>query len=493
MCPYSAHMFVQLHRKIPPSHAEELKNNVRIASLSLNNAQTDLAEQIKHDQVHDALANEHKLIPVKTIQSWLPSKELDALSMVLHSAPLRVVDQDFEQVSILKARNFNLVLPGNVCPSNQMYSGRCWMFAGLNMLRRTLIVRCQLRPDFELSQSYLFFWHYFEQYNDMLNLFFYDKDISSMEKSDLLQKPLHDGGNWITFKRLSRKYGVVPKSAYRESWPSSHSSEMNQILCHLLQNDICHCHGISDAQAFIEFRDTRLRNVLHILCSCMGTPPMDAYSCVLDTTTKKRLKLEGTPLSLLEMTDAFVNIEQHVQVIHDPRAGDRTWHTTEHQSLQNTPELFFNVTDMQQISNAVTASIASGRGVWFACNMNEDVSPELQGMALGLYRPDKFLPPGNDLTMTKMNRMEWGRAHCNHAMLIVGVETDDDGHAKAFEIENSWGAKGPGKGYYKMTLEWFHEHVYTVVLHRDVLTHVGILLPERPPDVQVYPYSDLFG
>lgn len=28
-------------------------------------------------------------------------------------------------------------------------------------------------------------------------------------------------------------------------------------------------------------------------------------------------KLEGTPLSLLEMTDAFVNIEQHVQAIHE--------------------------------------------------------------------------------------------------------------------------------------------------------------------------------
>lgn len=63
MCLYSSHIFVQLHRKISPSHTEELKNNVRIASLALNNAQDDLAEQIKHDQAHDVLSKEQKLIP----------------------------------------------------------------------------------------------------------------------------------------------------------------------------------------------------------------------------------------------------------------------------------------------------------------------------------------------------------------------------------------------------------------------------------------------
>ena len=88
--------------------------------------------------------------------------------------------------------------------------------------------------------------------------------------------------------------------------------------------------------------------------------------------------------------------------------------------------------------------------------------------------------------------MNWGRAQCNHAMLIVGVEFEA-GEAKAFEIENSWGATGPGKGFYKMTADWFQEHAYTVVIHRDVLLKADIAVTERPENIVEYPYYDIFG
>ena len=285
----------------------------------------------------------------------------------------------------------------------------------------------------------------------MLNLFYYQKDLPPVEKAEWLDKPLHDGGNWIIFRRLARKYGVVPKNMYRESWPSSHSSEMNSILCHLLQNDIQDCSRLTDVQDFVKFRDNRLKQVLHILCSCMGKPPMsNEFLSILETIEHKPLNLKGTAISTFNMINANFDIDQHIQVIHDPRkrAKNLTWYTTQHQSLYDTPELFFNVQDMSQICAAVTLSIKLGRGVWFACNMNEDVCPKLQGMAKGLYRPDKFIPKENSLQMSKEDRMDWGRAHCNHAMLIVGVEFEQN-DAKAFKIENSWGATGPGQGFYK--------------------------------------------
>ena len=129
--------------------------------------------------------------------------------------------------------------------------------------------------------------------------------------------------------------------------------------------------------------------------------------------------------------------------------------------------------------------------------MNEDVSPTEQGMACGLYRPDKFIPPGskengNNLNMTKIDRMNWGRARCNHAMLIVGVETDPQGVPKSFKIENSWGTGGPGNGFYKMTADWFHEHVYTVVIHRDIILSAGISISPQEK-IAEYPYYDIFG
>ena len=40
--------------------------------------------------------------------------------------------------------------------TNQMQSGRCWLFAGLNILREVVALKHDLKA-FELSQSYLAF------------------------------------------------------------------------------------------------------------------------------------------------------------------------------------------------------------------------------------------------------------------------------------------------------------------------------------------------
>src|SRR4051812_34071742 len=46
--------------------------------------------------------------------------------------------------------------------TNQCASGRCWLFAGLNVLRPDLVVKHKL-GKFELSQSYLAFWDKMEK------------------------------------------------------------------------------------------------------------------------------------------------------------------------------------------------------------------------------------------------------------------------------------------------------------------------------------------
>ena len=449
----------------------------------------------KHQQKAKELEDQHKAVSIEQINSWMPEQSLSAATMVLHSVPLKQVDQDPSKRSILQYRMFNVVLAGTVSPSNQMYSGRCWMFSGLNIFKRSLILSNALRPDFEFSQSYLFFWHYFEQYNSMMNLFHYSKDIGPAERVDLLSKPLHDGGNWINFKRLVSKYGIIPKSMYRESWPSSHSSEMNQILCHLLQNDIA--NAPEDDTEFTQYRDARLKTILNILCSCMGKPPMGKFTSTLQNLRNQTIKIESTPIDLFNQLNANYNIEKQVNVIHDPRNKDMEWFTTNRQEQRAIPSLMFNVVDMSLICEMVLKSIQRGQGVWFACNMNEDVSSSLQGMAKGLYRPGDFLPGENHLDMDKVNRMRWGRARCNHAMLIVGVEAEkipetDKIICKSFNIENSWGAEGPGKGFYKMTADWFHEHVYEVVIHQDILLDMQLDISNQT-EPTVLPYYDFFG
>ena len=490
--------------KITKAELTKKEDQMKFAEKKLQTAKDDMDHFNQHQTRVATLTTEQKLIPWENVKQMMPKITSTAISMVLHSTPLKQVDRDPEKESILKSRYFDVTMPENVIPTNQMYSGRCWMFAGLNIFRRELIRSNKLQPNFELSQSYLFFWHYFEQYNDMLNLFYYEK-IEPFEKAELLESPLHDGGNWITFRRLVCKYGIVPKSLYRESWPTSHSSEMNIVLSNLLRKDVRDCTRFKKEADFLSFREIRLEAVLEILCSFMGAPPMSKMEYVFENIQHKLVKCIQTPRSFFKSLDAAFDINLHIQLIHDMRKDSNKWYTTQHQSLQGTRNVIFNLHDtagkMETWFKAVLESIRCKIPVWFACNMNEDVSSTLQGMADELYDAEKFINSSNSnqssdsynsLEMSKIDRMNWGRARCNHAMLIVGVETKN-GKCQSFQIENSWGATGPGKGFYKMTAAWFRKHVFTIVIHRAILAKVGLDIPPRINEMEEYLFWDFFG
>ena len=51
--------------------------------------------------------------------------------------------------------------------TNQEQSGRCWLFAGLNLLRVGVMRKCGLK-EFEFSQNYVMFWDKLERANYFL-------------------------------------------------------------------------------------------------------------------------------------------------------------------------------------------------------------------------------------------------------------------------------------------------------------------------------------
>ena len=67
--------------------------------------------------------------------------------------------------------------------TDQGVSGRCWMFAALNVMRLSVMEKCKLDKDFELSQSYLFFYDKLERANYFMHQIIEtaDQDPSSRE------------------------------------------------------------------------------------------------------------------------------------------------------------------------------------------------------------------------------------------------------------------------------------------------------------------------
>src|SRR3984957_12358097 len=120
--------------------------------------------------------------------------------------------------------------------TNQERSGRCWLFAGLNLLRVGAMKKMGLK-DFEFSQNHCMFWDKMERANYFLEAII---DTAARDADDrtvafLLDSVASDGGQWNMFVALVDKHGLVPKTVMPETHSSSNTGRMNSVLRNLLR------------------------------------------------------------------------------------------------------------------------------------------------------------------------------------------------------------------------------------------------------------------
>ena len=67
-----------------------------------------------------------------------------------------------------------------------------------------------------------------------------------------------------------------------------------------------------------------------------------------------------------------------------------------------------------------------------------------------------------------------------HAMVLTGVNLDENGAPTRWKIENSWGSENGDKGYYVCSDAWFDLYVYQAVIDRAALGDKAELLDQVP-------------
>src|SRR5690606_8643006 len=92
--------------------------------------------------------------------------------------------------------------------TNQKGSGRCWLFAGLNLLRGGAMQAMKL-DNFEFSQNHLMFWDKLERANYFREAVIEtaDRDVDDRTVAHLLKDVANDGGQWNMFVALVQKHG----------------------------------------------------------------------------------------------------------------------------------------------------------------------------------------------------------------------------------------------------------------------------------------------
>src|ERR1700747_2368086 len=217
--------------------------------------------------------------------------------------------------------NFMSTLLDDWKVTNQERSGRCWLFAGLNLMRVGAMKKMGLK-EFEFSQNYAMFWDKVERANYYLEAIIEtaSRDLDDRTVAFLLESVAGDGGQWNMFAALVAKHGLVPKGYMPETQSSSNTARMNSILRYQLHQGTRSVRAAASEslEAARSVKAEILETIYRVLCIHLGTPP-DRFDWQW-TDKDKKFHRDGV-LTPQEFAAKYVDlpVSDYVCLVNDPR------------------------------------------------------------------------------------------------------------------------------------------------------------------------------
>lgn len=403
--------------------------------------------------------------------------------------------------------------------TNQKQSGRCWMFASLNVLRYELMHRWHLE-DFEFSETYLFFWDAIEKSNTYLEqvLDTLDEPTDSRLFQVINDSPAGDGGWWQMFAALVKKYGLVPKSACPESANAEDSGAFKQYLSIKLREFAAelrrrHAAGASLAE-LREAKHDQMATVYRICAIALGEPPerFDWLARVADdkddagkgeTSGKasntgesgkdERKQIVEHGISPLEFVRRYVpvSVDDYVTLCNAPMAStpfNRRYRIRYSANVAEAGDMEFVNVPLDVFRKAAVDQLTAGHPIWFACDCMQFSLRKDGIFDRSVVRADRLF--GTEFTFDKADGLEYGERPSNHAMTLTGVNLGADGRPDRWKVENSWGKDNGKDGYYVASADWFDRYVTELIIRRDFLDEATLALTGTEP-VELEPWQAL--
>lgn len=352
--------------------------------------------------------------------------------------------------------------------TNQKTSGRCWMFAALNMYRQKVAKELGIE-QFEFSQAYLQYFDKLEKAYFALNYLLGEEephaartadgaiDLDDRETAFVLDNAAGDGGLFNYVNNLVAKYGVVPSYAMPDSDSAGDTAAMSRAIHTVVRKTVMENGSIDEA----------MKDIQRIVGIHLGTPPT---SFVWQYRTKDGEFHREGEFTPQEFAQKYLpDLDQFVEIAFDARADhevNQAYDTKLATNVWGTPVYRYVNADIDALRQAAIDSISQSDPVWFGCDVNTQFDAILGMWDTNLINlPDIY---GVDLDYSREGRMLTWEEAPTHAMVLTGFD-EPSGH---FRVENSWGTedhkgvKLGGDGYGTMTSDWFRANVFSVVVRR---------------------------
>lgn len=356
--------------------------------------------------------------------------------------------------------------------TDQKISGRCWLFAGLNIFRQKIINELNLKT-FELSQNYPMFWDKLEKAN-----FFFENIIRTAKEDKysrlimwLLTDPVQDGGQWDMFVNLIKKYGVVPKDVMPETFNSEDTRKMDWALTLKLRSCAQELRVLAEkSPGKARAKKSKLmKEVYSMLVHFLGEPPSKFD---FEYRDKDKNFFQDIQISPQQFYSKYVkiNLDDYVSLINVPikeRPYENTYTVNYLGNLVEGKQIHYLNVDMNTLKKAALTQIKKGMPVWFGSEVEKMLDRKSGILDSNLYLLEEAL--GAKIKLEKGKRVQYGESKMSHAMLISGVNLVN-GRPNRWKVENSWGKDDGNEGFYVMSDQWFDDYVYQVVVNKKFLS-----------------------
>ncbi|KAF9192692.1 hypothetical protein BGZ51_005081 [Haplosporangium sp. Z 767] len=469
----------------PPAYRSDMKIDINSGSVpvltepkGVNHPKAALRQEQVHQLSHEFNAD------AKNLMVQNAAHALDFSTLITNRS-----------VKIADNHVFNTKIPTESSVTNQKSSGRCWIFAALNVFRVEVMKKYNL-DDFELSQGYLFFWDKFEKSNWFLECMIdlRDKDVNDRVVQHLLKEPVNDGGQWDMLVNLVERYGVVPKALYPESFSSSSSGKLNALVISKLRDHAvvlrrmaAHGHSVDELR---QEKDKCLKEIYNILAITLGEPPKQPFTWSFRNKDKKYHEFKDlTPHSYFKEHVGYP-VAETISIINDPRNKPLSLYTVQYLgNISGGRPIRYVNAPIEDLKELAIKKLKSGSPVWFGADVGKYLHREAGILDPKLFQYD--LAFNVSFNMNKAERLIHGESLMTHAMVFTGVHLDENDRPVRWRVENSWGDVGGDKGYLTMSDAWFSEFVYQVVLEKAIVPQRYLDVLEQ--EVHVLPAFDPMG
>lgn len=442
----------------------------------------------------------------ENLDKWEKEFNNDPTNIIVKNAIINVGSSNIA-VDSTESRNIthlfmNSLKKKNLKATNQGHSGRCWMFSGLNTFRHLLIKALNLE-NFEFSETYLFFYDKLERCNYLLQWFINHPEykLDSREAQFMMSDCTYmsDGGYWHSFTNLIKKYGVVPKEAMPETWQSQDSDDLNKEVLYRLYacaNWIYKNHKSKTYDELMVQKNTTIKQIYNILVKYLGEPPKDfTWYYETEDSENSTNALKSSPKEFTEMCLSGLDMDDFVVLSNFPTHDCKERKIYEVKCTSNMTDgnntSFLNL-PIYELKKYVKKSILQGLPVWFSADVSHGFN--YASSSLNNVISNTNLLFNESIKFPKGDRVEFFVSNGNHAMLILGVNLDEDEKPINWQVENSWGYADNQElgmdGFLTMSDEWFEENVFQVAVHKKFLSReLQRLLKQKP--ILIEPWNSM--